>query len=184
MALRRRDLGDALPHLSRPEAGVAEAIDESGHDLAALFRRAFGQQRAADHHPEVEALDALCRPVRRELFGADAPHLFGVGLEEDAVQPPAELVAHPVLEGLRVLDWKKPRPKVAGKAPGGLDGAEVPERVDRLDGVSEEAAAIVDAGKPAAAEHLVAEDLGPQGLDLLVLGEEPVTADVEPVALV
>src|SRR5438874_140674 len=76
----------------------------------------------------------------------------------------------------------KARPGVAGEAQGSLDRAQVPESVDRLDRVGEEAAAVVDPRQPAARQHLVAQDLGPEVFDFFVLGEEPVPADVEAVA--
>src|SRR5437016_7298574 len=178
------DLGHALPHLAGTEPWVAEPVDQRGDDLAAPAGLAAGQQRAAQNDPQVEAFDPLRRPVGGQLLGADAPYLFGVGLEEDAEQAPAELVADPILEGLRILDRLQACPRVAGQAQDGLDRTEVPERVDGLYRVREEPAAVVDARKAAASQHLRAEDLRPQVLDLFVLGEEPVTADVEPVALV
>src|SRR5256714_14063788 len=127
MTLAGADVRHALPHLTGTEPRVSEAIDQRGHDLAATLRLPIREQRAADHDPQVEALDALRGPVRRQLLGADAPHLFGVGLEEDAVQAPPELVAHPLLERPRVLDRPQPRPDVARETQGRLQRAEVPE---------------------------------------------------------
>src|SRR5437879_9372462 len=178
------DLGHALPHLAGTEPWVAEPVDQRGDDLAAPAGLATGQQRAAQNDPEVEAFDPLRRPVGGQLLGADAPYLFRVGLEEDAEQAPAELVADPILERLRILHRLQACPRVAGQAQDGLDRTEVPERVDRLDRIREEPAAVVDTREAAAGQHLRTEDLRPQVLDLFVLGEEPVTADIEPVAFV
>ena len=184
MALRGGDLGHPLPHLAGTLTRVAELVDQRGHDLAPLAGLALRQQRAANDDPEVEALDPLRRPVGRQLFRADAPHLFRVGLEEDAVEAPAELVAHPLFERPRVLDREHASPEVARKAAHSLDRAQVPKGVHSLDRVSEEPAAVVDAREPAPVQQLGAEDLRPQLLDLVVLGEEAVAADVEPVAVV
>src|SRR5207302_6806058 len=118
-------------------------------------RFAFWKQRAADHDPEVEALDPLGGPVGGQLTRADTPDLFRVGLEEDAEQPPAELVAHPVLQRLRIPDWRRAGTRVAGKAQQGLERAQVPERVESLDGIGEEPAPVVDARESAPAEHLL-----------------------------
>src|SRR5882672_12504301 len=178
------DLRDALPHLARAIAWVAELVDQRRDDLASIFRRSAWEQRAANHQPEVQALDALRRPVGGQLLGADPPYLFRVGLEEDAEEPPPELVPHPVLEASGVLYRVDARPRVAGQAPHRFNRPEVPERVGSLDRISEKASAVIDPRQAPPVQHLVAEDLGPEVFDLLVLGEEAVTADVEAIALV
>src|SRR5438270_10859751 len=150
MLLRLADLGHALPHLPGAEPRVPELVDQSGHDLAAAAGPAAGQQRAAQDNPQVETLDPLRRPIGGQLFGADAPHLFGVGLEEDAEQAPPELVADPILKRSRILDRLKARPGVAREAQDRLDRTEIPEGIDGFDRVCEEAAAVVDAREPPA----------------------------------
>src|SRR2546423_2829310 len=110
MTLAGADVRHALPHLTGTEPRVSEAIDQRRHDLAATLRLSIREQRAAQHDPQVEALDALCRPVGRKLFGADAPNLFRVGLEEDVEKAPPELGAHPVLERPRLLDGLRAGP--------------------------------------------------------------------------
>ena len=55
-------------------------------------------ERVDDRRGQVEALDPLRRPVGGDLLAAHPPDLFGVGLEEDAEQAAAKLVAHPVFE--------------------------------------------------------------------------------------
>src|SRR5206468_9787941 len=112
MALRGGDLGHPLPHLAWTQTRVAEPVDQRGHDLTPLAGLALRQQRAANDDPEVEALDPLCCPVGGQLFRADAPNLFCVGFEEDAVEAPAELVAHPLFERSGVLDRKQASPEV------------------------------------------------------------------------
>src|SRR5258708_2696491 len=178
------DVRHALPHLARSESRIAKLVDQGGDDLPATLGSAARNEGASHNEPEVEALDALSRPVCGQLLGADAPHLFCVRLEEDAEKAKAELVAHPVFEALRILHRLQPRSRVARDAADGLDRTQVPQRVGRLDRICEEATAVVDARQPAPGQHLVAEDLRPQVFDLLVLREEPVAADVEPVALV
>src|SRR5258708_31607835 len=173
-----------LPHLARSESRIAKLVDQGGDALPATLGSAARNEGASHNEPEGEALDALSRPVCGQLLGADAPHLFCVRLEEDAEKAKAELVAHPVFEALRILHRLQPRARVARHASDSLDRTQVPQRVGRRDGIREEATAVVDAGQPAPSQHLVAKDLRPQVFDLLVLGEEPVAADVEPVALV
>src|SRR5581483_1576492 len=95
-----------------------------------------------------------------------------------------ELVADPVFEASRIPDRPQPGVGVAHCAANGLDDAERAERVERLQRVGDVAAGVVDAREAPAAEELVAEDLSPGVLDLLVLGEEAVAADVEAVAVV
>src|SRR5207244_12138520 len=84
-------------------AGVAELVDQPGDDFASTSRPAARPQRRAENDPEVKALDPLRRPVRGELFRADAPHLFRVGLEEDAEEARTELIPHPVFQVPRIL---------------------------------------------------------------------------------
>ncbi|MEZ5396548.1 MAG: hypothetical protein R2724_27640 [Bryobacterales bacterium] len=57
-------------------------------------------------------------------------------------------------------------------------------RVQGLEGVCEERALVEDARHARAADHLVAEKLVPEVFDGFDLGEETVSADVEPVALI
>ena len=76
-----------------------------------------GQQRVDDGLAEREVLDALGRPVGLDLVGRHAPHLLGVGLEEDAVEAPAEARRRPALERGLVLRRPDPRPEVGADAP-------------------------------------------------------------------
>ena len=48
----------------------------------------------------------------------------------------------------------------------------------------EELAVVVDPAHPLAGDELVAEDLAPERVDLIALGEESVAADIEPIAFV
>ncbi len=178
------DVRHPLPHLPGSKSRIAKFVDQRGDDLAAIPGSAARDEGAAQNEPEVEALDALSRPVGGELLGADAPYLFCVRLEEDAEEAPSKLVAHPVLEALRILDRLQPRTGIAGDAAHGFQRPQVPERVGGFDRIGEEASPVIDAREPPAGQHLVAEDLGPQVFDLLVLGEEPVAADVESITLV
>src|SRR5207249_11325536 len=68
-----RRSSDLLP---RPEPRIAEAVDQGRDQVASIGGLAMRQQGALQDEPHVEALDALCGPIRRELFGADPPHLL------------------------------------------------------------------------------------------------------------
>src|SRR5205823_13846221 len=48
----------------------------------------------------------------------------------------------------------------------------------------EELAVVVDAAEPRPGQELLAQDLAPEPVDLVALGEEAVPADIEPIALV
>jgi len=177
-------LGHPLPHLPRPEPRIAEAVDQGRDQVASIGGLAMRQQGALQDEPHVEALDALCGPIRRELFGADPPHLLRVRLEKDVVEAKAKLISGPVLEAAWILDRRHPRLRVARHASDRLQRPQVPERVGCLERIREIASSVVDTRKAVPRQHLRAEDLGPEVFDLLVLGEEPVASDVEPVALV
>src|SRR5262245_58424078 len=94
--LRLHPGGSRLPHHSRALARVFEALDQRLDDLAPRVRRAAPADRAAqavaDGAPQVQSLDALRGPVGRYLIATHAPHLLGVGLEEDREETIAELV--------------------------------------------------------------------------------------------
>ncbi len=144
----------------------------------------FGLIGAEDGGTEGEPLDPLRGPVRGDLGARHAPHLLGVGLEEDGVQALAELVGHPLLEVLRIRVGTHAGFAVGSSTAHGLDRAERLERLDRLQGVAEVLAVVVDAGRARTSQEIIAEEIGPVVLDLRGLREEAVAADVEPVALV
>ena len=62
---------------------------------------------------QIQILDALRGPVGADIAALHAPHLFGIGLEEDLEQPPAEPVAHPFLEACLGERRKGARPDIA-----------------------------------------------------------------------
>src|SRR5260370_34139248 len=126
------DVRHALPHLARSESRIAKLVDQGGDDLAATLGSTAGNERAPQNKPEIEALDALSRPVCGQLLGADAPYLFCVRLEEDAEKAKAELVAHPVFEALRILHRPQARSRVARDAADGHDRSQVLQRIGRL----------------------------------------------------
>jgi hypothetical protein len=70
-------------------------------------------------------------------------------------------------------------PQVGHRAPERLDQAQLAQGLERLDGVREVLAAVVDAAEAGPGQHVVGQDLVPDLLDRLHLGEEAVPADVE-----
>src|SRR5205807_7448288 len=75
--------------------GVVELADQR-LDLVALVT----EERGLGGGEEGQPLDALGGPLGADLGGRDAPDLLVVGLEEQAVQPPAEALGDPLLEVL------------------------------------------------------------------------------------
>ena len=147
-----------------------------------LSRRAeeLGAQRLPHRGPQRHALDPLCAPVGRDLRCRDAPHLLVVGLEEVVVEAPAVVGDHVALERVLVLRGPHLGPQVREPAEDRFERAEVLERVHRLDRVVVQLAAVVDAAHARSAQELVgAEDLEPEVVDRLHLGEEAVATDVE-----
>src|SRR5205807_713243 len=76
-------------------------------------------------------------------------------------------------------DRPKPGLEVAGQDSRRSDRAELRQGIDGLERVVEELAVIVDPAHPRPGEELVAEDLAPEAVDLVALGEEAVAADVQ-----
>ena len=170
-----------LPHHSRPVARIAELVDQGG-DHFLVARR---PQQCISHRPyQVQVLDALSCPVGADLAARHAPHLLGVGLEEDLVEPPAEAVGHPLLEVAFLAVWREARAEVAQTHSHRFQGTQAEEGVHRLQRIVEELAPIVDAGEARTHQHFLVEDLVPQRFDLRQLAEEAVPPDVESIALV
>ena len=174
-----------FPHLAGAEPGVLEAVDQRLDDLALPLRLAGAPKRPLDDRlDQAQPLDPLRGPVGRDGVGGHPPDLLGVGLEEDLEEDAAEAVDDPVLEAPLGPDRPQPRLDVARQDAGRAHRAELPEGVGRLERVVEELAVVVDAAQPRPGDELVAEDLAPDAVDLVALGEEAVAADVEPIALV
>ena len=188
-----RDAGQPRPHLQRPPGGLhlfgADLPHHAGAVLGVLElldeRRdvrlvALGQDGVDHRLAQVEVLDPLGRPVGRHVGHRHAPDLLGVGLEEGAVEAPAEAGHQPVLVVGLVLRRADAGPEVGEAAQDGLPQPQVAQGVERLERVVVELALVVDAAH-AGPEHEVAlgQDLVPQGLHLGDLGEEAVSAQVE-----
>ena len=129
-----------LPHHARPVLRIVELIDQR-RDLLRAFSRI---QRVHDGTEEREVLDALRRPVRRQFAGVHAPHLLGVGLEEDAEKTLAETRGDPPVEVVLILRRPDLRPGVGTDAFGRFDHAQALERVAGLERVVEQLAPVVD----------------------------------------
>ena len=109
-----------------------------------------------------------------------APHLLGVGLEEDAVQAPAEARRRPALERGHVLRSAAPAPRRRSRRTSPPRPGRGWQRVPGPQGVVVELAAVVDAAQAGPQQEVVlGQDLVPERLDLGHLGEEAVAADVE-----
>ncbi len=176
------ELGGLLPHLAGSVLGIVELLDEAG-DLLALAAARLHPLRGerVDHRaPDRQVLDALRAPVGLDLGARHAPDLLALRLEEVLVEPPAEPRGDETLQRGLVLRRLDPHPEVRGHAAHGFDRSEVRQSVLRVDRVVVELAAVVDAAHAGTAQELVgAEDLEPEVVDRLHLGEEPVPTDVE-----
>ena len=120
-ALSFDELVTPFPHHPGAMAGILELLDEAGD----LFLVPARRQRIDDRPEQVEVLDALSRPVGLDLIGGNAPHFLGVGLEEVAIEPPAELRGDVPLAGREVLRRTDPHPEVRQNAPDRLEDTEV-----------------------------------------------------------
>ena len=78
----------------------------------------FGISAVDDRVDEREVLDALRGEVGRQLVDRDAPELLVVGLEEVAVEAPAEARRDPALERRLVLRRVDAHPEVRQHARG------------------------------------------------------------------
>ena len=138
--LRTRFARRGVPHHARTLARVLEALDQRLDDFAVVGRRAIVEalrlhrvaQRVRHGRPEVEALDALRRPVGRNFIAAHPPHFLGVGLEENCEQPLAELVGDPVVERLRLLVREGLLVHERQDAHRAFDDAEIAESFERF----------------------------------------------------
>ena len=174
-----------LPHHAGAAARIAEGFDQGlGARLAALAQAERAAKPVEDGGAERQALDALRGPVGGNVVAAHAPHFLGVGLEEDAEEPLAELVAHPLMEGARLLDRKGLGPGEGRHAERAFDEAEISQRLEGLQRIGVELAAIIDARQARPLEEIVGQDLVPEIDDFLRLREEAMAADIEEKSLV
>ena len=181
-AQRHHLLRAPLPHHPGAVLRVVELLDQAGHRglLAA------GRQRIEDRLRQRQVLDPLSRPVRLDRARRHPPHLLGVRLEEDRVEPLAEPRGHPALEVRLVRRRAYLRPPVRGHAPDRFAQAQPAQCVQRPQRIVEKLAPVVDPAHPRPAQEiLVRQNFVPERLDRPDLGEEPVPTDVEapPVAL-
>src|SRR5215467_12810706 len=102
--MRVEFLGDTLPHLTGAQTRIAELVDERLDDGSSILGPALALREKCpfDRLGEVQALDALGGPVGRKLLSTHSPNLLVVGLEENTEEAVAELIADPVLQGLRI----------------------------------------------------------------------------------
>jgi len=57
------------------------------------------EESIQDSGRERESPNTLIRPIGPDLVTGDAPHLFGIALEEGLVETTAEAVRQPLLKG-------------------------------------------------------------------------------------
>ena len=172
-------VGHRVPHLAGPEARVVELGDEA-LDLVPLV----AEERRLRRREERQPLDALRRPLGADLGRRHAPHLLGVGLEEQLEEPAAEPVRHPVLE--RLVASCRARRRHAGTSAMqrvSSTGPELPDHVGAAQRVVEVAVVPVDPRHARAEQELLAEDLVPERVDLDRLREEAVAAEIEAIAV-
>ena len=176
-----------FPHHAGATPRVAKALQQR-LGFHAVVGLAVEPQRALEpvEHRTTEAqpLDALRRPIRRNLVAGHAPHLFGIGFEEDAEQLRAELVDRPILERTRLLLGKQLPARIARHAERRAPHAEIEQGLERAQRVGVEFALIIDAAHPRALDEIVRQDLVPQIDHFAALREESMTADVEAKTLV
>ncbi len=105
--------------------------------------------------------DPLRAPLGGDLIATDSPDLFGVVLEEGAVELVPEAIDEKVLESDFRLARRKAGGGVAGCDGGRVARAQVGEsRPTKLERIVEEAAAIEDPRQPRADQHDVARIRG------------------------
>ena len=177
-----------IPHHAGAKARIAEGFEQGLGLLAAAIIDLVETERAlqpVDHRtPQRQALDPLGGPVGAHLVARHAPHLLGVGLEEDRIEFLAELVGGPVLKALHLADREQLVLQVARHAQGGAPQAQIPQRLEGAQRIGVELALVIDAAHARALDEVVGQDLVPQVDDLLALREEAMPTDIEAVALI
>jgi len=104
-------------------------------------------------------------------------------LKKCLIQPLAEAIGDPLLEGLLATLGLDRRHEIGEQAPRELDRAQLLDHVHALQRVLEELVVPIDPAPARALEELLLHDLVPEVVDLLDLGEEAVAAEIEAVAV-
>ena len=170
-----QDRGHLLPHLAGAEAGIFELLDQA----RGVVRPGEG---VPDRLEQRQVLDPLRRPVRPDLGAGHAPDLFGIGFEEMRIEPVAEAVHHPLLEGFFAAVREDLVAQQAGDDAEGLVEADVAQRVHRLQRIVIELVAVIDPAQPGHGDEILPHDRLPDLFDLAHLGEKAMSADVETIA--
>ena len=166
-----------LPHLAGAVAGILEFLDQAGGVVGA-------RDRIDDRFGKRKVLDPLRRPVRANIGGGDAPHLFRVAPKEVHVEPPAEAVLDPLFETVLVPVRAHPPLDVAEDDPRAFVDPDIGQGIENLERVIVVLPAVVDPALARNGDEFVAKHLAPHLLDFANLGEEAVAADIEAIALV
>ena len=203
-----------LPELARAVLGIIELLDQGGLYLVLvlLLRHQLLYVVLQDSH-NGKSLGTLCAPGSVDLTGVTSPQLLCVALEEHGVQLLAEAIDIEVLQGiLRLLGYGSLQIAEARHHGGGkahvLDGS----RID-FDRIVVKLLSVIDTGYTVTCQHhpvfllrirsacrqghlasqllIIVGGSALQGHNLVpplcypvVLGEETVSADIHPVAIV
>src|SRR5580704_7898119 len=125
--------GGGFPHHAGAPARITKRFDQGFGAGATPRLKSQGARDAIDEClRKIEPLDSLGRPIGRNLIAIHAPDLFGIGLEEDRKKPFAEFIAHPLMEGLGVADWKRAGKGIGGNAGDALPKAEIAQGLESL----------------------------------------------------
>ena len=204
--------GHRLPELAGAVFGIAEPLDQRGFHPAVFFAEGFGDRAGEDLHQR-KPLDPLRAPIRRNLARMHAPEVFRVMLKKHLIERAAELVDVEIFQrgdGQLV----HPRRQIAETGFHRARKTHVDERlrfdrnriiekllqiVDARNAVTREHHPVfplrvgaADGKRNVAREHAVVHrrrslhrhDLLPKRVDLLVLGEEAVAAQVDAASVV
>ncbi len=169
-------LGHALGNAHIAVARIHEFLDQADHAVARL------EQGVGDNPPDGQALAALGHPVGRQLVAGAAPDLLAVLLEEHLIQFGAELRRVGVLH---VLDLPRGDDLADRFAQEREARHQHRHRVRLLQDVGElhrvivEDAAVVNAADPLHHHDLAFHQSAKPAVQVFVLGEPAVAAEVE-----
>ena len=113
----------------------------------------------------------------------NAPHFFGIRLEEDAIQPLAKPIRHPFFKRIFVAIRKNLGAEITHQHQKTLPHAQLAQRIAEAQRIHDVFAIVVDAAQARARQKIVAQHFLPERFHLVHFGEEAMPADVHAITV-
>ena len=186
VAVRHDKVARRVPHHSRSKARIAECFQQclGFHAVIGFFVQTERPlEPVKDGGTEAQAFDALRCPVGGHFVARHAPHLFGVGFEEDRKQLVTKLVYRPILKAADIFVRKGLGLHIARHAQRRPHNAKVEKCFERAQRIAVEFAFIIDPAHARTLNEVVGQNLVPQIDNVFRLRKKAVAPDIKAISV-